>query len=38
MKETSASAMAPWFERWCYLMMYLLNKAQRREFRHNLGG
>jgi hypothetical protein len=24
MKETTAPAMAPWFERWCHLMMYLL--------------
>jgi hypothetical protein len=29
MKETTAPAMAPWFERWCHLMMYLLIKRKK---------
>jgi hypothetical protein len=28
MKETTAPAMAPWLERWCDLMMYLLIKGK----------
>ena len=28
MKETSAPAMAPWFERFYHLMMYLLIKGK----------
>jgi hypothetical protein len=29
MKETTAAAMSPWFERWCHLMMYLLIKRKK---------
>jgi hypothetical protein len=29
MKETIAAAMAPWFKRWCHLMMYLLIKRRK---------
>jgi hypothetical protein len=29
MKETTAPAMAPWFETWCHLMMYLLIKRKK---------
>jgi hypothetical protein len=29
MKETTAAAMAPWFERLCHLMMYLLIKRKK---------
>jgi hypothetical protein len=29
MTETTAAAMAPWFERWCHLMMYLLIKRKK---------
>jgi hypothetical protein len=29
MKKTTAPAMAPWFERWCHLMMYLLIKGKK---------
>jgi hypothetical protein len=29
MKETTAPAMAPWFERWCDLMIYLLIKCRK---------
>jgi hypothetical protein len=29
MKETTGAAMAPWFERWCDLMMYLLIKRRK---------
>jgi hypothetical protein len=29
MKETTPAAMAPWFERWCHLMMYLLIKRRK---------
>jgi hypothetical protein len=29
MKKTTAPAMAPWFERWCHLMMYLLIKQKK---------
>jgi hypothetical protein len=28
MKETTAPAMAPWLEKWCHLMMYLLMKQK----------
>jgi hypothetical protein len=28
MKETTGPAMAPSFERWCHLMMYLLIKQK----------
>jgi hypothetical protein len=28
MKETTAAAMSPWFERWCHLMIYLLIKGK----------
>jgi SRSO17 transposase len=39
MKETTPAAMPPCFERWCQKFDDLLrNKAQKREFRHYLGG
>jgi hypothetical protein len=39
MKETTAAAMPPCFERWCKRFDDLLKtKAQKREFRHYLGG
>jgi hypothetical protein len=28
MKETTAPAMGPWFEKFCHLMMYLLIKGK----------
>jgi SRSO17 transposase len=39
MKETTPSAMPPCFDRWCGRFDDLFNhKAQKREFRHYLGG
>ena len=39
MKETTPAAMPPCFDRWCQKFDDLLrNKAQKREFRHYLGG
>lgn len=39
MKETTPSAMPPCFDRWCRRFDDLFNhKAQKREFRHYLGG
>ena len=39
MKETTPAAMPPCFDRWCQKFDdLLLNKAQKREFRHYLGG
>ncbi len=39
MKETTPAAMPPCFDRWCKKFDDLLrNKAQKREFRHYLGG
>jgi len=39
MKETTPAAMPPCFERWCQKFDDLLKtKAQKREFRHYLGG
>jgi hypothetical protein len=39
MKETTAPAMAPWFERWCQRFDGVFSyKGERREFRHDLGG
>jgi len=39
MKETTGAAMPPCFDRWCKKFDdLLLNKAQKREFRHYLGG
>ena len=39
MKETTPAAMPPCFERWCKKFDdLLLTKAQKREFRHYLGG
>jgi hypothetical protein len=29
MTETTVPAMAPWFERWCHLMIYLLIKRKK---------
>ncbi len=39
MKETTPAAMPPCFDRWCKKFDDLLRtKAQKREFRHYLGG
>ena len=39
MKETTPAARPPCFDRWCQKFDdLLLNKAQKREFRHYLGG
>lgn len=39
MKETTPAAMPPCFDRWCKKFDDLLrNKAQKREFRHYVGG
>jgi SRSO17 transposase len=39
MKETTGAAMPPCFDRWCKKFDNLLRtKAQKREFRHYLGG
>ena len=39
MKETTAAAMPPCFERWCQRFDDLwTHKAQKREFRHYVGG
>jgi hypothetical protein len=39
MKETTAPAMAPWFERWSQRLHYVFtHQGEKREFRHDLGG
>jgi hypothetical protein len=38
MKETTGPAMAPSFERWCHFDDVFTHQAQKREFRHYLGG
>lgn len=39
MKETTPTAMPPCFERWCQRFDDVLtHKAQKREFRHYIGG
>ncbi len=39
MKETTPAAMPPCFERWCQRFDDVFtHKAQKREFRHYLGG
>ena len=39
MRETTPSAMPPCFEKWCKRFDdFLRTKAQKREFRHYLGG
>lgn len=39
MKETTTAAMPPCFERWCQRFDDVFtHKAQKREFRHYLGG
>ena len=39
MRETTPSAMPPCFDRWCKRFDDLLKtKAQKREFRHYIGG
>lgn len=39
MKETTPAAMPPCFEKWCKRFDDVLtHKAQKREFRHYLGG
>ncbi|MBW4635330.1 MAG: hypothetical protein KME30_26590 [Iphinoe sp. HA4291-MV1] len=39
MKETTPTAMPPCFEKWCKRFDDLFtHKAQKREFRHYLGG